>query len=63
MTDAGAVLGEDGRLKFPRKLVEKMLSLACKDFSLHGRSAEHDLLLKRIGFIMVLQGQQYTLLI
>ena len=47
MTDAGAVLGEDGRLKFPRKLVEKMLSLACKDFSLHGRSAEHDLLLKK----------------
>ena len=26
MTDAGAILGDDGRLKFPRSLVEKMLS-------------------------------------
>ena len=47
MTDAGAILGDDGRLKFPRSLVEKMLSIACRDFSLHGRISEHDLLLKK----------------
>ena len=47
MIDAGAILGADGRLKFPRALVEKMLSVACRDFSLHGRNPDHDLLLKR----------------
>ena len=47
MIDAGAVMGADGRLKFPRTLVEKMLSIACRDFSLHGRNSEYDLLLKQ----------------
>ena len=47
MIDAGAILGDDGRLKFPRSLVEKMLSIACRDFSLHGRNSEHDMLLKQ----------------
>ncbi|MFY0618082.1 trimethylamine methyltransferase family protein [Shimia sp.] len=43
MTGAGAFLGEDGRLRFPRALVEDMLTKACKDITLHGRDAKHDL--------------------
>ena len=34
---AGAVLGEDGRLKFPRALVEDMLAVAARDITLCGR--------------------------
>ena len=45
MTAAGAVLGEDGRLRFPRALVEDMLALACRDLTLHGRNPAHDMLL------------------
>ncbi len=43
MTQAGAELGEDGRLRFPRALVEDMLALAARDVTLFGRSPEHDL--------------------
>ncbi|MBO9400823.1 trimethylamine methyltransferase family protein [Shimia sp. R9_3] len=43
MTAAGAILGEDGRLRFPRALVEDMLAKACKDISLRGRDPQYDL--------------------
>jgi trimethylamine--corrinoid protein Co-methyltransferase len=43
MTGAGAVLGDDGRLRFPRALVEDMLALAKKDVVLHGRDPAYDL--------------------
>ena len=43
MTRAGAIFGDDGRLRFPRALVEDMLSKACKDLTLHGRNPKHDL--------------------
>lgn len=43
MTRAGAVLGEDGRLRFPRALVEDMLALAARDITLHGRDPRFDL--------------------
>ena len=43
LTAAGAILGEDGRLRFPRELVERMLSLAAKDITLCGRDPKHDL--------------------
>lgn len=43
MTRAGAILGEDGRLRFPRGLVEKMLGLAAKDVTLHARDPQYDL--------------------
>ncbi|GAA6179104.1 trimethylamine methyltransferase family protein [Shimia sp. NS0008-38b] len=43
MTGAGAFLGDDGRLRFPRALVEDMLTKACKDITLNGRDAKHDL--------------------
>ena len=46
MTAAGAVQGDDGRLRFPRALVEDMLSVAARGITLHAREAKHDLLLQ-----------------
>lgn len=43
MTAAGAILGDDGRLRFPPALVEDMLAKAAKGFSLCGRDPKHDL--------------------
>ncbi len=43
MTGAGAILGDDGRLRFPRALVEDMLAVAARDITLHGRDPKHDL--------------------
>ncbi|MGR3572105.1 trimethylamine methyltransferase family protein [Brevirhabdus sp.] len=45
MVAAGAREGEDGRLRFPRALVEDMLAKAARDITLHGRDPAHDLLL------------------
>lgn len=43
MTAAGAILGDDGRLRFPRALVEDMLAVAATDVTLKGRDPVHDL--------------------
>jgi trimethylamine--corrinoid protein Co-methyltransferase len=43
MTRAGAVLGADGRLRFPRALVEEMLGKAARNITLHGRNPKYDL--------------------
>jgi len=43
MTAAGAIPGDDGRLRFPRALVEDMLAKAARDITLHGRDPRHDL--------------------
>ncbi|HUF55142.1 MAG TPA: trimethylamine methyltransferase family protein, partial [Thermohalobaculum sp.] len=40
---AGAVLGDDGRLRFPRALVEDMLALAARNITLCGQKPRHDL--------------------
>ncbi|MCC0028835.1 MAG: trimethylamine methyltransferase family protein [Brucellaceae bacterium] len=45
LTGAGAILGDDGRIRFPRALVEDMLAVAARDITLHGREEKHDLLL------------------
>ncbi len=45
MTRAGAILGDDGRLRFPRALVEDMLAVAARDITLFGRESRHDMLL------------------
>ncbi|UWQ15502.1 trimethylamine methyltransferase family protein [Aliiroseovarius sp. M344] len=45
MTRAGAVLGDDGRLRFPRALVEDMLAKAAKSITLCGRDPKHDMTL------------------
>ncbi len=43
MTAAGAILGDDGRLRFPRALVEDMLAKAARGITLHGRDPRHHL--------------------
>ena len=43
MTAAGAVLGPDGRLRFPPALVEDALARANRDVTLFGRDPVHDL--------------------
>jgi len=45
MTKAGAIMGDDGRLKFPRALVPGMLEKANKEVTLCARDPEHDLTL------------------
>ena len=45
MTDAGAVLGDDGRVRFPRALVEDTLSKCARNINLYGQNSKHDLLL------------------
>ncbi|MEM1274535.1 MAG: trimethylamine methyltransferase family protein [Pseudomonadota bacterium] len=43
LTGAGAVLGADGRIRFPRALVEDMLAKAARDLTLFARDPAHDL--------------------
>lgn len=43
MTGAGAILGEDGRLRFPPAVVEDALAKAARDITLFGREPRHDL--------------------
>ncbi len=43
LTGAGAILGEDGRIRFPRSLVEDMLAIAARDITLCARDPKHDL--------------------
>ena len=43
LTGAGAILGDDGRIRFPRALVEDMLAKAARDITLCGRDPRHDL--------------------
>ncbi|MEZ5750663.1 MAG: trimethylamine methyltransferase family protein [Paracoccaceae bacterium] len=43
MTKAGAILGDDGRLRFPRALVEDMLAKAVRDITLFGRDPKYHL--------------------
>jgi trimethylamine--corrinoid protein Co-methyltransferase len=43
MTAAGAELGTDGRLRFPRALVEDTIARANRQITLHGRDPVHDL--------------------
>ncbi len=46
LTGAGAVQGADGRIRFPRALVEDMLARAARGITLHGRDPKHDLQLR-----------------
>ncbi|NNE82190.1 MAG: trimethylamine methyltransferase family protein [Silicimonas sp.] len=43
MTAAGATQGDDGRLRFPRALVEDMLAKAARGITLFGREDKHNL--------------------
>ncbi len=42
-TRVGAVMGEDGRLRFPRAVVEDTIAKACRRFVLHGQDPRHDM--------------------
>ena len=39
LTGAGAILGDDGRIRFPRALVEDMLAKAATSITLFGRAS------------------------
>ncbi|CTQ55573.1 trimethylamine:corrinoid methyltransferase [Roseibium album] len=43
LTDAGAIEGDDGRIRFPRALVDDMLSKAARNITLCGRESQFDL--------------------
>ncbi len=45
LTAAGAVQGEDGRIRFPRALVEDTIAKANREVILHGRDPRHDMVL------------------
>jgi trimethylamine--corrinoid protein Co-methyltransferase len=45
MTAAGAIAGDDGRIRFPRALVDDMLARAARDITLSGQDPKHDMLL------------------
>ncbi|WP_350334176.1 trimethylamine methyltransferase family protein [Coralliovum pocilloporae] len=42
-TAIGAIYGDDGRLRFPRSLVEEIIASANRDFTLHGFDPKHDM--------------------
>ena len=43
LTRAGANLGDDGRIRMPRALIEDSLAMAARDITLCGRDPKHDL--------------------
>ena len=43
MTKAGALLGDDGRIRFPKSLVEDMIALSSKELTLFGREEKFDM--------------------
>ncbi|MFI0843845.1 trimethylamine methyltransferase family protein [Mesorhizobium sp. IMUNJ 23232] len=46
LTRAGATLGEDGRLRFPRALIENTIKTAARNFTLHGQDPKYDMLIQ-----------------
>jgi trimethylamine--corrinoid protein Co-methyltransferase len=45
MTAAGAILGDDGRMRFPRALVEDTIAKANRSITLRARDPKHDMVL------------------
>ena len=43
MTKLGAAYGEDGRVRFPRRLIDHVLSICARDITLYGKDPAHDL--------------------
>ncbi|TKT74262.1 trimethylamine methyltransferase family protein [Aquamicrobium sp. LC103] len=43
---AGAIFGDDGRVRFPRALVMETVRKAARDFTLHGQDPRHDMRLQ-----------------
>ncbi|MAN97903.1 trimethylamine methyltransferase family protein [uncultured Roseovarius sp.] len=46
LTGAGAILGSDGRIRFPRALIEDTIAKANREITLFGRDPRHDMLLQ-----------------
>ena len=59
MTKAGAQLGDDGRVRFPKSLVEDMIGLSSKDLTLFGREEKFDMHLSGKKCFLGLQGQLF----
>ena len=47
MVGAGAIYGDDGRLRYPRAVIEDMLAMANREITLFGRNPKHDLHLSK----------------
>ncbi|WP_127111867.1 trimethylamine methyltransferase family protein [Shimia sediminis] len=45
LVKAGGILGEDGRIRIPRSVVEDALSKACREITLYSRDGKNDLTL------------------
>ena len=43
LTGAGAILGDDGRIRFPRALIEDTIARANRSVTFHGRDPAHDM--------------------
>ena len=43
MTSAGAVAGDDGRIRFPRSVVEDAIAKAAREITLHGQDPKFDM--------------------
>jgi trimethylamine---corrinoid protein Co-methyltransferase len=43
LKNAGAVQGDDGRIRFSRALVEDMVAIAARDITLHGQDQQYDI--------------------
>ncbi|WP_113911779.1 trimethylamine methyltransferase family protein [Roseovarius dicentrarchi] len=43
LTGAGAILGDDGRIRFPRALIEETIAKANRSVTLFGRDPQHDM--------------------
>jgi len=43
MTQAGAILGDDGRIRIPPHCIEEALATACRDITLCGRDPQNDM--------------------
>ncbi|TPN36582.1 trimethylamine methyltransferase family protein [Mesorhizobium sp. B2-3-3] len=46
LTKAGAIHGDDGRIRFPRALVLDTIKRAARHFTLHGQDARHDMVMR-----------------
>lgn len=46
LTRVGAELGEDGRIRFPRRLVMETIRAAARHFTLHGQDPRHDMIVQ-----------------
>lgn len=59
---AGCTLGDDGRLRFPRALVEDMIAVSAKEYVLHARDPKHSCLIKEQNVVLASSGEAVNIL-